>query len=153
MQVYRISKCRYIKDLSGAGSARFPGRWHSKGTHVLYTAGSPSLALLESVVHLSGIVLESYCLLSLDIPVNSIAEVHPDIIDGNWHYYPAPSSLRQIGDQFVRDNKYLALRVPSAIIPEESNYLINPGHKDFAQVSMVFQRELDIDRRLIKGKV
>ncbi|MEJ0103503.1 MAG: RES family NAD+ phosphorylase [Bacteroidota bacterium] len=75
MNVYRISKCEYISDLQGTGAALYPGRWHSKGTYILYTAATPSLAMLESVVHISNIAIASFCMTCLSIPEDKIKTI------------------------------------------------------------------------------
>lgn len=152
MRVYRISKCAYISDLQGTGAAQYPGRWHSKGTYILYTAATPSLALLESVVHISNIAVASYCMLCLSIPENKILVITAAELPANWFSNPAPDSLRSIGDSFIRENKFLALKIPSAIMPEENNFLLNPAHADFKNVSVVYTRNIPIDERFLKTK-
>ena len=150
MHVYRISKCEYISDLQGTGAARYPGRWHSKGTYILYTAASPSLALLESVVHISNIVIASYCMTCLSVPEDKTKIIPIRELPGNWHDNPPPDILKQIGDSFIKENKFLALKIPSAIMPEENNFLLNPNHTDFKKVSVVYTRNIPIDERFLK---
>lgn len=149
MRVYRISNCAYIDDLKGNGAAAFPGRWHSKGTYILYTAASPSLALLESVVHMSRIAVANYCMICLDIPEDKILNITTDDLPGNWSIHPPPDTLKQTGDLFIQKNEFLALQLPSAIVPEECNYLLNPAHPDFKKVKTVFTRRISIDKRLL----
>ena len=151
MDVYRISKCQYIDDLRGTGSAAYTGRWHSKGTYILYTAVSPSLALLESVVHLSTIPLLDYCMISLKIPDDNVLMMDISSLPPYWADNPAHPSLSIIGDKFVKANKYLAMQIPSAIMPEEYNVLINPNHKDFEKVDINYKRKIPIDRRFFKA--
>ncbi|MFT3904255.1 MAG: RES family NAD+ phosphorylase [Niabella sp.] len=150
MKVYRISKCAYIDDLSGTGASRYPGRWHSKGTFVLYTAASPSLAMLESVVHITTIVKLDLCMLCLEIPEDSIAEILPTQLPEKWFVNPPPDSIKQFGDSFAMAKKYLALKVPSAVMPEEHNILLNPAHPLFKKVKVVYSRQLRVDERLLK---
>ena len=150
MKVYRISKCQYIDDLSGTGSANYPSRWHSKGTYILYTAANASLALLESVVHISNIIVGDYCMICLDIPENHILSVTADMLSEDWFINPPLDSLKIFGDSFVKEGKWLALKMPSAIMPEENNYLLNPRHRDFKFVKKVYSRKIAIDNRLIK---
>ena len=145
--VYRISKCRYIDDLKGTGAAAYAGRWHSKGTHILYTANSPSLALLESVVHMAGIALVDYCLICLEIPDDKIIKKNVRDLPNNWYANPSPGALSMIGDNFIRQNEYLAIEIPSAIMPEENNLLLNPNHVDFLKVKIVYRRNIPIDQR------
>ena len=150
MKVYRISKCEYISDLEGTGAARYPGRWNSKGVYILYTAATPSLALLESVVHISNIAVSSYCMICLSAPANKIKTVASSELPANWFVNPPIDALKHIGDSFIKENKFLALKIPSAIMPEENNYLLNPGHPDFKQVSTVYIRNIPIDERFLK---
>ena len=150
MNVYRISKCEYISDLQGTGAARYPGRWHSKGTYILYTAVTPSLALLESVVHISSIAITSFCMTCLSVPEDKVKTIMVHELPGNWFITPPPDILKHIGDSFIKENKFLALKIPSAIMPEENNYLLNPGHHDFKKVSVVYTRNVPIDERFLK---
>lgn len=150
MKVYRISKCQYIDDLSGKGAATYAGRWHSKGTHVLYTAATPSLALLESVVHIPNIITAGYCMICLEISEDKTLELTTIDLPDNWFVNPPADFLKTYGDRFVRENEFLALKLPSAIMPEESNYLLNPNHSDFKKIKVVSRRTVPIDERLIK---
>jgi len=149
MLVYRISKCKFIDDLSGLGAATYPGRWNTKGTYILYTAQSASLALLESVVHISKINVVPYCIICLEIPETSIKEIKPEELPEGWERNPPADQLKEYGTKFVKENKFLALKIPSAIIFEESNILLNPSHKDFNKVKIISRRNLSIDQRLL----
>ena len=149
MLVYRISKCKYIEDLSGIGAATYPGRWNGKGVYVLYTAQNPSLALLESVVHISKIARMNYCMVSLAIPDDSILEIKLSDLPLGWESNPPSEMLKDFGNKFVREGRYLAMKVPSAILFEEYNILLNPNHRDFEKVKMVSKRSLSIDERLL----
>lgn len=149
MIVYRISKKQYIHDLTGFGAANFPGRWNSKGVYVLYTAATPSLALLESVVHITSLVQVEYSLAKIFIPDDLIVEISTTDLPENWYVFPAPGDLKKFGDDFVRENKFLTLKVPSSIMPEDTNLLINPAHPAFSKVKILSVRQLDIDSRLV----
>ena len=146
-KVYRISKCVHIDDLKGTGAAAYAGRWHSKGTYILYTANSPSLALLESVVHMAAIPLLDYCMICLEIPSEKIVKVEIKDLPTNWYTNPAPGVLGAIGDNFIRKNEYLGLEIPSAIMAEETNILLNPNHPDFLKVKVNYRRTIPIDKR------
>jgi RES domain-containing protein len=151
MKVYRISKCEFISDLEGTGAARYAGRWNSKGTYILYTAATPSLALLESVVHISNIVVSSYCMICLSVPEDKIKTITSEL-PANWFTNPPVDVLKQIGDSFIKENKFLALKLPSAIMPEENNFLLNPAHTDFKKVTTVYIRTIPIDERFLKNR-
>lgn len=147
--MYRISKCRFIDDLTGTGASYFAGRWHSKGTRVLYTAGAASLALLEALVHITSVVPLKMCLLSLEIPEQFIKEIKAVDLPEDWMQNPPPDMLKFYGDNLARENKLLALKVPSVILPEEHNYILNPAHKLFSKIKRVYSRTISIDERLI----
>lgn len=149
MRVYRISKCQFIDDLTGTGATYFGGRWHSKGTRVLYTASSASLALLEALVHITSVVPLKMCLMSLDIPDQFIKEIRAIDLPENWTLNPPPDVLKFYGDSLVKENKLLALKVPSVILPEEHNYILNPAHKLYSKIKIVYSRTISIDERLI----
>jgi RES domain-containing protein len=150
MKVYRISKCQYIDDLSGKGAAMYGGRWNNKGSYVLYTAATPALALLETVVHVNTIPVSGYCMATLELPGSNIDILTEKDLPRNWQQNPAPSSLKKIGDRFIKEGKALALQVPSAIIPQDHNILVNPNHPDFKKLRLVEKRFIPFDERLRK---
>ncbi len=152
MKVYRISKCNYVDDLSGTGASRYPGRWHNKGTYVLYTASSPSLAMLESLVHISTVIKIELCMICLEIPENSIVELTANQLSENWFINPPPDNLKIIGDRFVQNEEFLALKVPSAVVQEEYNYLLNPAHPFFNRVKVIYSRLIRMDERLLRDR-
>jgi RES domain-containing protein len=150
MNVFRISKCKYISNLTGEGAATYGGRWNSKGIHIVYTAASPSLALLESVVHISHIPIDEYCMVTIAIPENKIKEIKISHLPDNWFVNPPADQLKSIGDNFIKDNIFLALKLPSAIMMEDYNLLLNPNHPDFNKVNLVTTRTIPIDERLLR---
>ena len=150
MKVFRISKCNFINDLSGTAAALYGGRWHSKGTHVLYTAASPSLAMLESVVLISNIQTTGFCLICLEVPETSVQTILIKDLPAGWFANPAPDILKMIGDAFIKEHRYLALCLPSAIMPEENNYLLNPQHVLFKEVKALYQKMIPVDERLLE---
>ena len=126
----------------------YGGRWNAKGVRLLYTSGSLSLAALETVVNLSAGKLNKglYCV-ELDFPGElSITEID---LPPNWNAYPYNAETVSIGNAFVK-NGGLCLKVPSAIIPSEYNYLLNPQHADFPKIKLLDTRPLILDHRLIQ---
>jgi RES domain-containing protein len=150
MIVYRISHCKYIEDLSGRGAAMYGGRWNSEGVYILYTAGGPSLAMLESLVHFGGRIVGDYCQIALEIPDENILEITTDNLPDNWRESPAPDLLQAYGNKFIREAGYLALKVPSVLVPDESNYLLNPLHPDFKKVKILVKSRVQFDERLLR---
>jgi RES domain-containing protein len=151
MIVYRISNCKYIDDLSGQGAALYGGRWNSEGVYLLYTAGSGSLAMLESLVHFGGRIIGDYCQVVLQLPDEAIKEIPGHQLPLNWREHPPPDLLKAWGDQFSEEGSYLALKVPSVLVPQEFNYLLNPSHPAFKKIKVVTQDIVRIDERLLKG--
>ncbi len=149
MVVYRISNCQYVADLSGKGAALYGGRWNSKDTYMVYAAESAALALLETVVHIGHIPEKGFCMIALELPANSIEHLPESKLPDGWRKSPAPDVLKKIGDAFITTGKKLALSVPSVVMPEEHNLLINPHHADFKKIKVVRQRTIPIDERLL----
>jgi RES domain-containing protein len=149
--VYRIGFCKYIDDLTGTGAALNGGRWNSEGTYMLYTASSASLSILEVWVHLNMMQLQNdFCRLHIQIPTQQIHEIEEHLLPPQWKEFPAPKALQRIGDEFISDNRYLALKVPSAVEPEEWNYLINPAHPGFVKVQVHERKTIRFDNRMLK---
>ncbi len=150
MIVYRIGDCRYINDLSGKGAALYGARWNSKDVYMLYTAQSAALALLEAVVHLGGMPTKGFCMATIELPEIVAPAPSVEALPQNWYSNPAPDFLKEIGDSFIRSNKYLALPVPSAVMSDEHNYLVNPIHPHFAKVRIINVKPLRLDDRIFK---
>lgn len=150
MILHRLSKCKYVSDLSGEGGRLYGGRWHSKGTPVLYMASSKSLALLEVLVHLPITLLpDKFCMAVFDVPDNSIYELKDSDLPSNWKEIQHQKNVQQLGDAFVRKADYLMLKVPSVIIHGEYNYLINTSHPKISKVKLIETDIFTFDERLI----
>lgn len=150
MVVFRISNCKFIHDLSGTGAAMYGGRWNSIGTHMVYTAGSASLAMLESLVHFGGRIVGDYCQLALEMPDDGIEVLDEKQLPANWRQNPAPDPLKLFGDRFIQSHKALVLKVPSVLVPNESNFLINPKHAAFKEIRVLIQSKIKFDERLLR---
>ncbi|MDR6784728.1 RES domain-containing protein [Pedobacter africanus] len=149
MRLYRISACKRATDMSGMGAKLFGGRWNSVGISVLYMASSRALAALEVLAHLTNIQdPESFCITVFEVPEKSIEEVEKELLPTNWNSYPSPSSLRKRGDTFARANKALLLKVPSAIVEDEYNYILNVSHPLADKVKIVEVKAFLFDKRL-----
>jgi RES domain-containing protein len=136
---------------SGAGSRFVAGRWNSKGTVVVYTAGSVSLAALETLVHLqSDEVLAKFLKCSVTFNQSLVSRVKPDSLPRSWRRDRPSPALQAIGDTWARDGKSPVLAVPSVIVPEEFNYLLNPEHPDFSKILMGHVEPFGFDPRLVK---
>lgn len=151
MIVYRFSQKKYAKDLSGKGAELYGGRWNNIGMATVYTAESRSLCLVEIAVHTPfGIHPKNYCLITIEIPDSDVTNFPINQLPKNWDSVPHSSSSQQIGDLFLKTNDTLALRVPSAIVKDEFNILINPHHQNFKKVTIQKIESFDLDSRLFK---
>lgn len=153
MRVWRIYDRRYAASaFDGEGARLYGGRWNSPGVSMVYTAASPSLAVLEVFVHLDPEEVPDGLLLgALDLPDDlSMQSISPQDLPADWRSFPAPEHLRSLGDQWVQGGASLLLAVPSAVIPEENNYLINPRHPEFQAVRQAAARPFTFDPRLWK---
>lgn len=152
MIVYRLSKQAYINDLSGYGAEKTGGRWNSKGSPVLYTAASRALAVVEIAVHVPfGIIPIDYFLATIEIPDDpDIFRVRVADLPVNWNSNPFTKSTQLIGDDFVKNKRHMLLEVPSATVPGDYNYLINPRHPAFNSVRIKSVDAFEFDLRLFK---
>lgn len=141
-------------DLSGAGAKATGGRWNETGVPVVYTSETRALAFLETVVHLNagGLPLNRY-LVEVTIPDDIWAGARMETassLDVGWEAEPAGQVSIQLGTAWLRSASAALLIVPSAIVPEESDVLINPGHADAARITAVKQRRWLYDPRLAR---
>jgi RES domain-containing protein len=149
MILYRITKALYGDDLSGNGARLYGGRWNSEGRAMVYLASSRSLAILESLAHLSPTNIPGdLVMLSIEVP-DAFFEIDIKLLPDDWNVYPEPNILKQIGNAFLQKNEYLLLKVPSAIVREEFNYLMNPSHAKAVKVKITSKLSFSFDERVI----
>ena len=151
MFIYRIGKTKYAKDLKGEGAKINGGRWNHEGVACIYTAQSRALSLVEYSAHVSlEDVPRALCFTTFDVPDSSIFELEIDVLPENWDNWPHPKETRDFGSELLRKNEYLLFKFPSAIVPFEYNYLINPQHKEMTNVTIMDVIEYSYDTRLKK---
>jgi RES domain-containing protein len=151
MRVWRICHEKWAKTaFDGQGAKIYGGRWNSIGIAVVYTSSSLALAALESLVHLGVKKMPlNYVAISADIPESlTIEKAELDKLPQNWRSDPAPAELATIGDQWVSLEASAILKVPSAVIDEEWNYLIYPEHPDFSRIQIGLPKPFQFDARL-----
>lgn len=147
MMVYRIAASLHSNDLTGTGAKMYGGRWNSVGIPMLYCSEHRSLSLLELLVHTSGRYFsEPLDLITIKIPDN-IAPAPLGPLKLNWEKDPGYTQF--IGDAFFRSNQNLLLRVPSAVVQQEFNYIINPKHSDFKKIKIADKSKFVPDERLL----
>jgi RES domain-containing protein len=137
--------------LAGDGALRASGRWHTRGRRVVYCAQSPAAALLEIIVHFEIEIQDlpaRYRLLQIEAPAGvSLETVAVQLLPANWIENPA--ATRAIGDDWLASGRSLLLAVPSAIVPETFNVLLNPGHAAADRVRIAKATEHALDPRLL----
>jgi RES domain-containing protein len=151
MFLYRIGKTKYAKELKGKGAKMNGGRWNYEGVACIYTAQSRALSLVEYSAHVSLEDLpRALCFTTFDVPDSPIFELEIDVLPENWDHWPYPKETRDFGSELLRKNEYLLFKFPSAIVPFEYNYLINPQHKEMTNVTIMDVIEYSYDTRLKK---
>jgi RES domain-containing protein len=152
MEVYRLSREKFAATLTGKGAALKGARWNSAGVELIYTAANRSLAMAEVAVHFTlATIPNDYVMVTIFVPDDTnlyqlpTADLSPD-----WKAWPHSVSTQAIGDQFIAENKYAVLRVPSAVTQGDFNILINPFHPDFPRIKIVDTEKFPFDRRIFK---
>jgi RES domain-containing protein len=150
IRAWRIVNARNAATaFSGDGSRRSGGRWNSRGYRAVYLADSLALANLEVMVHgVSYETLQNYVCILTSIPKKITQEVDLKSLPRNWRNDLPPAELREIGDRWLNGKKSAVLKVPSAVIPVEFNYVLNPRHKDFGKIEIAEPLSLTFDKRL-----
>lgn len=152
MRVYRLSKEKYKDNLSGAGAEKFGGRWNSKGTRMVYTSDSRALAKLEVAVNVAlHRIPKNYFLTIIEIPDLEVADYDMNLLNGkNWKNNPPIKFTQSEGDHFLESAQFLALKVPSAVVEGDYNYLIYPSHPKISLLKIVGSEKFTFDMRLFK---
>jgi RES domain-containing protein len=151
MIVYRLSKSIYAKDLSGKGAEIVGGRWNSKGVAVIYTSESRALATTEIAVHMSlANIPNDYCIITMEIPDQAIFIPEQDKLPSNWFDVPPKIESQKYGDKFVKESKFLAMKIPSAVVPGDFNFIINSNHDDIGLIKILEISKFPLDKRLFK---
>lgn len=149
MNIFRITKEKYAHQLAASGNE---ARWNYKGEKVIYTASSRSLASLELMVHLSGVQLVvPYKIVVIKVPASiRINEVLKRQLPENWSGLSPYKETQRLGSSWLKSTDSSLLKVPSSIVNEEFNYLINVNHPDVKKFSIIDIEDHLFDRRLIE---
>jgi len=137
IRAWRLSKARYAGDLTGQGAARDGQRWNQPGQRAVYLGMTPEITLLEVLVHLNGVLSAPLVLCGYDVPDT------PGLIgEANGQASAA------FGGDWLRTGQQLGLVLPSVVMPQARNLLLNPLHPAMAQVALVHQEPFQLDQRL-----
>ncbi len=146
--LYRIADSRFADDLNGTGGWYSPGRWHRRGTQVLYLTEHVSLAKLETLANSPGLP-KNRVLVTVYLPDDaSITTVDPSTLPAGWQDWPYLEELADIAERWINEQKFWIMRVPSAQSPTEYNYLLNPLHAEHATLRLVSIEPHPFDSRL-----
>ena len=115
-----------------------------------YTSDSRALCVTEIVVHApAGVIPQDYVLLTFEVPSDTkILELEEKLLPNNWNAFPYHSSTQKLGDKFLKAGEYAVMKVPSAVVKGEFNYVLNPAHPDFKKIKVISIEPFDFDKRL-----
>jgi RES domain-containing protein len=150
MKVFRISREKYATPLSGEGAAKYGARWNLVGIALIYTAQNRSLAMAEVAVHLTLATLpDDYMILTIDIPDDiKIKQLSETDLPEDWQEFPHPFSTQNIGREFVTENEFCVLIIPSVVTQGDYNVLINPNHIDFSKIKISSTNKFPFGKRI-----
>ena len=148
---WRIVSAHYAKEaFKGEGARRFRGRWNSRGVPLVYLAKHRSLAVLEILANGGPKSTdEDYSLIPASWDKSLTEQLRAGELPTNWRAQPPDEATRAVGDEWNREARSAVLAVPNAIIPAETNYLINPAHKDFRRIKIGKAESFIFDPRLL----
>jgi RES domain-containing protein len=147
IQAYRILKRKFVGSaFSGEGARRNGGRWNSTGVAVVYTSGTISLAILEWRANLTQWPAPPSVLIEIEFDASLVWS--PAKLPANWNGWPYPRTNATVGDSWVRSGRSAVLKLPSAVVPREFNFLMNPAHPDFGKISIGKPQLFKADPRL-----
>ena len=152
MFVYRIVKKEHAS-LDGMGGMNGPGRWHEKGNLIIYTSEHASLAAWEKIVHVASFenLPDNLLLVKVEIPDGiEIQTVSQKIFIKGWNSFPFANETVNYGTSFLRKKEHLALKIPSVIIPDEYNIILNPLHPDIQGCKVINTTRFIFDTRILK---
>lgn len=135
--------------LTGEGAAKFGGRWNSRGVPVVYTSATRALAALELLVHLNPPDQFRFKIIRLEFSGTLVEAMPAAKLPQNWRREPPPAACQRIGDKWAKETRSPVLALPSIIIPEETNYVLNPAHPDFKKISFGKPADFRFDTRLL----
>jgi len=151
VQAWRIVREKYLATaFSGGGASEFGGRWNLPGTRMVYTSASQALAALEVLVHLNPPQSFKYKAIRIQFDERLAQHLPIQELPADWTAEPPSLSTQRIGSRWAAEARSAVLAVPSIIVPSEINYLLNPLHADFGNITRSSPEDFAFDRRLIE---
>ena len=153
MRLWRITTRKWALDTLCEGARLYGGRWNPVGWPVMYAGATIEICALEKFVHLGGALHPPLVLVSIDVPDDEALVQRPSLADlpPDWADLPAPASTQEFGRRWIASAGGLVLMVPSAIIPESRNAVLNPRHPGYGDIRLEVVREFTFDARMFKG--
>lgn len=150
MLAWRIAKKQYALDRTGIGARTYGGRWNAPGVAVIYAGMTPEISAMEKLVHAGDILPVDLVLVRLDLPEDASLYHRCSVanLPSGWDDLPGSTAAVEFGNAFINAGTHLGMIVPSVVIPEASNIIINPNHTKFANVGMTIIRPFEFDSRL-----
>jgi len=150
MQAWRIAKKQFALDRTGIGARTYGGRWNAPGVAVIYAGMTPEISAMEKLVHAGDIMPVDLVLVRLDLPEDAGLYYRCSVADlpAGWDDLPGSTAAVELGNAFISAGTHLGMIVPSVVMPEANNIIINPNHTTFANVGMTIIRAFEFDSRL-----
>lgn len=150
--MWRLCRKKYVA-FDGEGSRIAGGRWNRRGTAMVYTSATLSLAVLEYFVNLPRAAApQDLVAVAAEVPADlPTTTVEESGLPRGWRRYPAPEELAEIGTRWAEERATPVLAVPSAVVPHEKNYLLNPAHPLFHRIQVRKPESLSLDSRMWKS--
>jgi RES domain-containing protein len=151
MQVYRVTRIKHANILDGAGSRINGGRWNNTGTPCIYTSENRALGVLEYAVNVkSNEIPPDLVIVTFKLHVDTSTIHKPTDLPNNWRSISINPETKDFGTALLQKAQNLVIKIPSVVIPEEYNYIINPAHPDIKKISVVDVSPFSFDARLKK---
>jgi len=152
LRLWRITTRKWALDTSCEGARLYGGRWNPVALPVMYAGTTIEICALEKFVHLAGAPHPPLVLVAIDVPDDASLQWQPQTAElpADWAELPAPASTQEFGRQWVASSRGLILLVPSAIIPESRNAVLNPRHPAYRDIRLQIVREFTFDARMYK---
>ncbi|MEN9685281.1 MAG: hypothetical protein RLZZ28_1067 [Bacteroidota bacterium] len=150
MTLYRFAHKKHAAALDGTGARLFGGRWNPVGISCIYTSAHISLALLEILANAQTLEeLQSIRLMEIQLPATiAIGEVKLKSLKKDWQQ--DIDYTQWLGKEIIQSNELPVFSIPSAIVPNENNFILNPLHPDFKKIKLTHQNDFHFDERLFR---
>lgn len=152
MKLWRITTKKWALDTICDGAKQYGGRWNPIGYPAMYAGTTIEICALEKFVHLNGAMHPPLMLVSIEVPDDDILFTRPllEKLPKNWSALPGAAGAQEFGRQWLESAQQLVMFLPSAIIPEATNALINPKHARYRELTLTAVREFTFDARMFK---